>query len=168
MLFRSQFAILGTGDPTYQSQLARIAEREPDQVAARFEFDEALARRIYAGADMFLMPSRFEPCGLSQLYSLRYGAAPIVRAVGGLDDTVVDARERHAEGAATGFKFHRYRTTALASALQRAMDLFSRPTEWGRLVERCMAQDWSWDHSAQAYVEVYRRAVHRAAGRRRG
>ena len=136
------FIQLGSGSGSYEGYFQHVRDSRPQQVGVYFGFNGPLSHQIEAGADMFLMPSRFEPCGLSQLYSLRYGAAPIVRAVGGLDDTVVDARERHAEGAATGFKFHRYRTTALASALQRAMDLFSRPTEWGRLVERCMAQDW--------------------------
>src|SRR5205085_2159951 len=121
-----QWVILGTGEAKYQDQLKILAQRHPQKVAVRLEFSEALAHRIEAGADMFLMPSRFEPCGLSQLYSLKYGTVPIVRATGGLADTVVNTTdETLAAGTATGFSFHDYSAFALSETLRRAVALFA-------------------------------------------
>ena len=123
-------------------------------MAARIGFDEGLAHRIEAGADLFLMPSRYEPCGLNQLYSLRYGTVPVVRAVGGLEDTVEDW-DGHERG--TGFKFGDYHPTALLWALRRALDAFHDRRAWSGIVARGMAQDFSWDASAARYEELFLR-----------
>lgn len=155
-----QLAILGSGDARYEGFLARMAERHPEKLAVRLEFNEELARKIYAGSDMFLMPSRFEPCGLSQLYSLRFGTAPVVRAVGGLVDTVEDATPASmAAGNATGFYFTRYTTEALLSAMRRAIKVYETPDQWSKIVERGMGEDWSWEKSARQYVDIYDRAL---------
>ena len=123
-----QWVILGTGDPKYHEQLQTLAQRHPQKVAVRLEFSERLAHRIEAGADMFLMPSRYEPCGLNQLYSLKYGTVPVVRATGGLADTITNTTdETLAAGTATGFSFHEYSALALSETLRRAVGLFATP-----------------------------------------
>ena len=132
---------------------ARWRRRIPDRVSATIGFDERLAHLIEAGADMFLMPSRFEPCGLNQMYSLRYGTVPIVRATGGLADTVADADAAPESG--TGFKFVDYTPGALVSRLQRALATFSDKGRWQAMQQRGMKQDHSWDASARAYVKLY-------------
>ncbi|MBI2825328.1 MAG: glycogen synthase GlgA [Planctomycetia bacterium] len=153
-----QWAILGTGDPKYEQQLSTLAGRHPQKVAVKLDFSEAVAHRIEAGADVFLMPSQFEPCGLSQLYSLKYGTVPVVRATGGLADTITDATpEAIAAGAANGFSFREYSTLALAEALRRAIAMYRQPEVWSRLVAAGMQQDWSWKRSAEQYVNLYRR-----------
>lgn len=155
-LHEAQWAFLGTGDPAIQEQLAKLAERYPTKLAVKFDFLDPLAHRMEAGADLFLMPSRFEPCGLSQLYSLRYGTVPIVRATGGLVDTITDANAATLEHeTATGFIFDEYHPVALANALKRAIDLYANPSAWQKLVETGMRQDWSWGRSARAYLDVY-------------
>lgn len=155
-----QLVVLGAGEPRYQSLMRRLASQYPDRFAVRLEFDEALARQIYAGADIFLMPSRFEPCGLSQLYSLRYGAVPVVRAVGGLADTVVDASPMAiANQSATGFQFIHYTPQALLTAIRRALATFAKPDLWAQIVVRGMSQDWSWEKSAREYLRVYERVM---------
>jgi starch synthase len=132
-------------------------------VGVRLEFSDELAHRIEAGADIFLMPSQYEPCGLNQLYSLKYGTVPVVRATGGLVDTVVDANEAAlTSGTATGFDFEDYTTLALAEALDRACRAYANPTIWKQLVETGMRQDWSWRQSAKQYVELYERTLARA------
>jgi len=157
-----QWVILGTGDPKFQEQLQTLAQRHPQKVAVRFEFSERLAHLIEGGADMFLMPSRFEPCGLSQLYSLKYGTVPIVRSTGGLADTVTNATdETLAGGTATGFSFHDYSAFALSETLRRAVALFGKPDVWDRIVQTCMTQDWSWGRSAREYVALYERTLAR-------
>ena len=118
----------------------------------RLSFSNELAHRIEAGSDLFLMPSKFEPCGLNQLYSLRYGTIPIVRATGGLADTVVDYDREDG----TGFSFTAYTSQEMLSALKRALALYSDPVRWQELIIRAMSQDWSWDHSAREYLELYR------------
>jgi starch synthase len=120
-------------------------------VSTTIGFDERLAHRIEAGSDIFLMPSRFEPCGLNQMYSLRYGTIPIVRATGGLADTVRDA----AEPDGNGIRFTEYTPTALVDAVRRALDLFRNPKQWKRLQQTGMLGDFSWDASAREYVKVY-------------
>lgn len=161
-----QMVLLGTGEKRYETFFAELAQRRGDVFAVRVAFDEPLSHEIYAGCDMFLMPSRFEPCGLSQLYSLRYGAVPIVRAVGGLADTVVDATPATlANGTATGAVFEHYAPVALISAMRRALMLYRNPRLWEQVVERGMLQDWSWHSSAQEYVRAYRRAIERARQR---
>lgn len=159
-----QWAILGTGDATAQETIATLAARFPHKVACSLKFSEALAHRIEAGADMFLMPSRYEPCGLSQLYSLKYGTAPIVRATGGLVDTVEDVTAASlAAGKATGFRFQEYSPLAMADTLRRAMDYYHRGDAWRQIIATGMAQDWSWDRSAREYVELYERTRARSA-----
>ena len=159
----AQWVILGTGEPRYHELLEQLSREAPQKVAARLTFSEPLAHRIEAAADMFLMPSHYEPCGLNQLYSLRYGTVPIVRSTGGLADTVVDATdEAIALGTATGFSFVSYEASALEYALSRAVSAFHhKPEVWRQLVETGMRQDWSWRKSAERYVEVYERVVAR-------
>ncbi|HEY2882491.1 MAG TPA: glycogen synthase GlgA [Pirellulales bacterium] len=157
-----QWVILGTGDPKYQEQLQTLAQRHPQKVAVKFEFSERLAHLIEAGADMLLMPSRFEPCGLSQLYSLKYGTVPIVRATGGLVDTVTNTTDESlAAGTATGFSFHDYSAFALSETLRRAVGLFAKPEVWSRIVNAGMNQDWSWGRSAREYVNLYQKTLGR-------
>ncbi len=149
-----QVAALGSGEPIYQDALRRAAREHPGRVAVRIGFDERLAHRIEAGADLFLMPSRFEPCGLNQMYSLRYGTVPVVRAVGGLADTVEDY-DGFRRG--TGFRFTEYAPHALLTAVRRALDVFRDRRAWRGLVERGMAEDNSWERSAGRYEALYRR-----------
>jgi starch synthase len=151
------FVILGTGEAKYQDMWRSLATRHPDRVAVTVGFSEERAHLIEAGADLFLMPSRFEPCGLNQMYSLRYGTVPVVRATGGLDDTVVQVDHRTGEG--TGFKFVDYSAGALASTLRYALDWFARPDAWARIQRAGMQLDHSWDASAREYVKVYERAI---------
>jgi starch synthase len=151
------FVVLGSGEPRYQKMWQSLSERAPERVAFRRGFDEPLAHLIEAGADIFLMPSKFEPCGLSQMYSLRYGTVPVVHAVGGLDDTIEnwDSRTR----AGTGFKFVDYTPEALRAALQKALDLFRNREAWQAVQRAGMQKDYSWDASAAAYVKVYEAAI---------
>jgi starch synthase len=156
----AQFCFLGTGEPQIQSWLVDLASRFPERVAVRVGFDEGLAHRIEAGSDAYLMPSRFEPCGLNQMYSLRYGTVPIVHAVGGLADTVIDASEHNLyHGAANGFRFHHYNSEALAHAMGRAFDLYYNRDHWAKLVETGMRQDWSWKPRAADYLATYDKAI---------
>jgi len=162
-----QLCFLGTGEEKYQTMLQGMAERCPDKVATRIGFDEELAHQIEAGADIYLMPSRYEPCGLNQLYSQIYGTVPLVRAVGGLADSVVDAStENLSRKTATGFCFEPYDSASLASQVSRAVETYrDRPT-WKQLIETGMRQDWSWSRSAADYVSVYENAMskYEAAG----
>ncbi|MBN2025015.1 MAG: glycogen synthase GlgA [Pirellulales bacterium] len=157
-----QWGVLGTGDAAYHAQLTDLAKRFPRRVAVRLEFDAELAHRIEAGADMFLMPSRFEPCGLNQFYSLAYGTVPVVRATGGLADTVIDATEESIrEKTATGFSFTEYSDLALAETLRRALDAYRRKDLWHQLIQTGMKQDWSWSRSAAEYARLYGKTVAR-------
>jgi starch synthase len=148
----AQLVLLGSGRHDYEDLFQRTARERPDRLAVRIGFDEGLAHRIEAGADVFLMPSRFEPCGLNQMYSLRYGTVPVVRAVGGLEDTVEDF-----DGArrGTGFKFREYHPGAMLTALRRALDVYRDERAWQGLVARGMAEDNSWRHSAAEYVRLF-------------
>ncbi len=161
----AQWVILGTGEPHYHDLLGHFSREAPHKVAAQLQFDERLAHRIEAASDMFLMPSQYEPCGLNQLYSLRYGTVPVVRSVGGLADTVVPATDENlSRGAATGFTFDAYSTEALETALSSAVATYHhRKDIWQKLVETGMAQDWSWQRSAEKYGEVYKRVHQRHA-----
>lgn len=161
----AQWVILGTGEPKYHALLEELSRDAPQKVAARLTFSEPLAHRIEAAADLFLMPSHYEPCGLNQMYSLRYGAVPVVRSTGGLADTVTDATdETIANQTATGFSFVSYETAALEYALSRAISTYQHmPQVWGRIVETGMRRDWSWRRSAERYVEVYQRVRNRHA-----
>jgi starch synthase len=150
------FVLLGSGDRRYEDQWLGLAARHPDRIGARIGFDEPLAHLIEAGADLFLMPSRFEPSGLNQMYSMRYGTVPLVRAVGGLADTVRNFNPRTGEG--TGFSFDEYSAQALLNTLRWALDTCRDQAVWERIQRAGMAQDFSWDASAREYVKVYERA----------
>jgi starch synthase len=160
-LFRQdvQLVILGEGDPYYHRLFRALQARHRKRVGLAIAFDEALAHQIEGGADLFLMPSQYEPSGLNQLYSLRYGTVPVVRATGGLADTVTDCTpESMAAGTATGFSFVPYTVAALQAALTRALDLYrDRPDDWLRVMRTGMRQDWSWARSAAAYERLYSR-----------
>jgi starch synthase len=151
-----QLAVLGSGDRDLEEAFARAARERRERMSVRIGFDEGLAHRIEAGADAFLMPSRFEPCGLNQMYSLRYGTVPVVRAVGGLEDTVEDY---DGWNRGTGFKFREYSPAALLLAVRRALDAWRDRRAWRGIVARGMAQDFSWDRSARSYEELYARLV---------
>lgn len=151
-----QFVLLGNGERQYDTMMSQIVSRYPGKAAFRVAFDEALAHRIEAGADLFLMPSQFEPCGLNQIYSLKYGTIPIVRATGGLKDTVRDC-DLDPEG--NGFVFGPYEPAALLDAAHRALKRFGDKRRWTDLMKRAMGADFSWDRSAKAYVELYRALV---------
>jgi starch synthase len=155
-----QIVILGTGDPMYHDQLAALAKRFPEKLAVNLKFDNALAHQIEAGADAFLMPSRFEPCGLNQMYSMRYGAVPIVRRVGGLADTVTDLTpQTSAANTATGFIIEEHTAAALLAAVKRAVAAFGDHAQWAALMRSGMRTDFSWDRSARAYLQLYERAA---------
>jgi len=144
---------LGTGDPEHEEAFRAMAERFPGRVAVRIGFDDWLSHLIEAGADMFLMPSRYEPCGLSQIYSLRYGTVPVVRATGGLDDTI---------DGSTGYKVQEYSGAALLGAVRAAVQAFSNRDEWRAMMLRGMHKDFSWKASAQEYAALYGRLSGRA------
>jgi starch synthase len=150
----TSWVLLGSGDGWCEEFWKRLAAANPGRVSATIGFDDGLAHLIEGGADMFLMPSWYEPCGLNQMYSQRYGTLPVVRATGGLQDTVVDADESPAQG--TGFKFHDYTPDAMLGALGRAVRAFGNPKTWKGFQMNAMAQDFSWDVSAREYVKVYR------------
>jgi starch synthase len=152
----ASFVLLGTGERRYEDLWRGLARRFPEVMAAHIGFDEGLAHLIEGGSDIFLMPSQFEPCGLNQMYSLRYGTVPLVRATGGLYDTVKNYDG--ATGGGTGFTFDDYTPAALLGTLRWALDVFARRDEWRRLQRSGMRQDHSWDSSARAYVSVYERA----------
>src|SRR5215472_196800 len=152
-----QLALLGSGDSDLEQAFAATADGYRGRVGVAIGYDESLAHLIYAGSDVILVPSRFEPCGLTQLYALRYGALPLVRRVGGLADTVVDATATNlAEGVATGFAFDDDTPSALASAIGRATALFREREIWQRMVRRAMTRDFSWAAAARQYAAVYR------------
>lgn len=158
-----QLALLGSGDPHVQSEIGRMCREHPGQCAAHFGYNDTLAHRILAGADVFLMPSRYEPCGLGQLYAQRYGTVPVVRRTGGLADTVVPVNAATlADGTATGVMYEDDSAEALSAAILAAMYLRRAAAQWRQLQIAGMRRDFSWGESARAYVEVYRRArVHR-------
>src|SRR6266478_1404398 len=148
-----QLVLLGSGEPRYENFFADAAARFPEKFAVRTGFDEALAHQIEAGADIFLMPSLYEPCGLNQMFSLKYGTIPIVRKVGGLKDTVIDYSAEG--GVGTGFVFDTYDPQALWDSIERALRLFADKRSWTELMHRAMRMDFSWDRSAQAYNNLY-------------
>jgi starch synthase len=146
---------LGTGDKEYEELFRRLNKQFPQKFAVKIAFDNALAHKIEAGADMFLMPSRYEPSGLNQMYSLKYGTVPIVRATGGLDDTIEPFDPKTGKG--TGFKFSEYSGEALLQTLRAALLAFNDPSNWQKLMLNGMAKDFSWNASAREYVRVYER-----------
>ncbi len=149
--------VLGTGEPEYENMFRKLNKQYPQKFAVNIAYDDALAHRIEAGSDMFLMPSHYEPCGMNQIYSLRYGTVPIVRAVGGLDDTVEQFDPQTLRG--TGFKFKPYTGEALLDTLRAALRVYGDQSVWQPLMRNAMAQDYSWPNSAREYVKVYERAV---------
>ena len=157
----AQLVVLGNGDPALEAAFMNAAAMHPGRVAVRLAYDEALAHRIMAGADAMLVPSRFEPCGLTQLYALRYGTVPVVRQVGGLADTVVDAtQDAVVHDQATGFMFGPATPVALADALQQAISAYRVPALWRQIMARGMAQNFSWDLAAAQYMALYRNVLH--------
>jgi starch synthase len=153
-----QLALQGSGEPGLEAAFREASKAQPQQVGVRIGYDEAFAHRLIAGADAILVPSRFEPCGLTQMYGLRYGTLPIVRRVGGLSDTVVDASAENVRAdRATGYVFDAASVPALDGALQRASEVFTKDrATWDKLQRRAMAQDFSWRGAATQYLELYR------------
>ncbi len=147
--------VLGSGDKLYEEMFLRLSRQVPHKIAVRIAYDNALAHKIEAGADMFLMPSRYEPCGLNQIYSLKYGTVPIVRATGGLDDTIDPWDPRTKKG--TGFKFQEPTGEALLRTIHQALQLHRDQTSWQRLMRNGMSKDFSWRSSAREYIRIYER-----------
>lgn len=147
--------ILGTGEAVFQNTLRSAQKKHPEQFGLMIAFDEALAHKIYAGSDMFLIPSRYEPCGLTQMYSLRYGTIPVVRATGGLDDTIREFDPEDLTG--NGFKFQEYSAAALVKALLRAVTVYRSREKWQLLIKNAMACDFSWEKSAGEYLSLYQK-----------
>lgn len=153
-----QFVLLGSGEDYYQKLFSELKMKYQQQAAINLGFNAELAQKIYAGADVFLMPSRFEPCGLSQMISLRYGTIPVVREVGGLADTITNYNEQ--TGTGNGFSFKPYEPGAFLEAIKRALKIYrQQPEQWRRLMIRAMQSDFSWDRSAGEYVKLYRKAM---------
>jgi len=151
-----QLVMLGSGAKQLETDLLRAAKKHPERIAVKIGYNEGLAHRVEAGSDAFLMPSRFEPCGLNQLYSLRYGTLPIVHAVGGLADTVIDTNAQTLqENTATGFCFRQPTTEALQNTLERILELYSRPEDWTAVMKNAMAQNFDWRASAGQYIQLY-------------
>ncbi|MDD1624217.1 MAG: glycogen synthase GlgA [Methylococcaceae bacterium] len=151
-----QFVLLGSGDKDFEKQLQKLAHLYPDKISITIGYDESLAHLIEAGADIFLMPSRFEPCGLNQMYSQRYGTIPIVRKTGGLADTVVDTLpETLANHTASGIVFNEASSGSLLEAIKRAMILYSSPDTWKKMQSNAMKKDFSWQSSAEQYLALY-------------
>jgi starch synthase len=150
--------ILGTGDAAIEERLQQMERLFPSRLKLLLQFDEQLAHLIEAGSDIFLMPSRYEPCGLNQMYSLRYATIPVVHATGGLDDSVSDVLK---EDAGTGFKFYEYTPEAFLEAVKSALDLFTQKEKWIEVQKRAMSQDFSWDRSAREYVRIYEKVLSR-------
>jgi starch synthase len=150
-----QFVLLGSGQREYERGFRRLAERYPSKCAVQIGFDTGLSHRLEAGCDFYLMPSRFEPCGLNQMYSLRYGATPIVRATGGLDDSVTDISQD--TGKADGIKFSEYTVRALSKAIRKAQALYADKPLLRHYQRNGMARDFSWDRTAAAYAALYER-----------
>lgn len=148
---------LGTGDKEYEDLFRRLSKQYPGNILVKIAYDNTIAHKIEAGADMFLMPSRYEPCGLNQIYSLKYGTVPIVRATGGLDDTIENWDPKTGKG--TGFKFSEYSGDALLSTIKTALATFKDTASWQKLMRNGMARDYSWANSAREYVKVYERAI---------
>jgi starch synthase len=157
------FVLLGTGEQKYHDLFKKIAAQYPAQAGIRIAYDDRLAHKIEAGSDFFLMPSKYEPCGLNQIYSLKYGTVPIVRATGGLDDTITEYDPVSRTG--NGFKFVRYDAKELLNAVKRALRFFDSPEHWDPLLKNAMTADFSWKGSAEAYVRLYRKALEKKSAR---
>ncbi|CAN5407084.1 glycogen synthase GlgA [soil metagenome] len=163
-----QLALQGSGDPAIEAAFRNAEEAYPGKVAVRLAYDEALAHRVIGGSDAILVPSRFEPCGLTQMYGLRYGTLPVVRRVGGLADTVVDASQQAiSDDTATGFVFDAAAPAELEYALAKAVELYKQPVVWRQIMLRAMAQDCSWTSAAQNYLGLYGQALESRGARPR-
>ncbi len=152
-----QYIVLGTGDPKYEEMLEKVKKKYPKKVGIHIGFSEELAHLIEAGADIFLMPSRYEPCGLNQMYSLRYGTVPIVRKTGGLADTVEEFNPKTGRG--TGFLFEKYSGGDLLKALKKALSVYKNKKAWIKLMKNGMTKDFSWNASAKKYIELYEKVL---------
>jgi starch synthase len=159
-----QLVVLGTGDEKYHRILRDAASRYPGRMRVLLQYNDGLAKTIYAGCDLFLMPSQYEPCGLGQMIALRYGAVPLVRKTGGLADTVIDYNLKTGRG--TGFVFEEYSAPALVDCFRRALEVFSYEKKWKRLMQTGMKQDMSWERSAKEYVNAYRKALQNMKGQK--
>ena len=155
----AQFALLGTGEPYFHDLLSRLAKQYPNKMGLALAFDNKLAHQIYAGSDMFLMPSHYEPCGLGQMISLRYGTVPVVRSTGGLADTITDFKPETGKG--NGFSFEDYTPLALFGTMARAILTYKAPESWSKVVQNGLASDFSWGQSAKKYADLYKRAADR-------
>ena len=149
--------LLGSGSPEFEHAYQDLARRFPSRIAVRIGFDEGLSHRIEAGSDFFVMPSRFEPCGLNQMYGLRYGTIPIVRTTGGLDDTVIDIKED--PDRANGIKFGEYSASALSKGIRKALSLFDEPDLLAHYRRNAMAADFSLQRTTEEYVKVYENTI---------
>jgi starch synthase len=158
------FVLLGTGEKKYHAFFKRMAKLHPDRVGVLLAYDNEAAHHIEAGCDIFAMPSRYEPCGLTQIYSLKYGTVPVVRATGGLADTILDCDKNPDRG--NGFVFETYSARSLLEACMRALTCFRQPGRWQALMQRCMACNFSWDTSADAYLDIYRKAQSKKKARK--
>lgn len=155
-----QLVLLGTGAPQYHRLFQRVAKKCPEKTSINLTFDNTLAHRIEAGSDIFLMPSHYEPCGLNQLYSMKYGTIPVVRKTGGLADSVTDATpEALKSGQATGFVFEKYAPKPFSEAITRALACYARKADWRKLMKNAMAKDFSWSASAKKYEQLFRQMV---------
>jgi len=151
------FVLLGTGEQKYHDLLTQVAQKYPQKAGIRIAYDDRLAHKIEAGTDFFLMPSKYEPCGLNQIYSLKYGTIPVVRATGGLDDTITPYDPVTKKG--NGFKFTRYDAKEFLNTIKAAINFYYQPERWRQLVQNAMAADFSWKRSAQSYLELYRKTL---------
>jgi len=154
---KCQMVILGLGEPKYHELLKEMRRKYPTHIAVTFGFDDPLAHRIYAGSDMFMMPSRYEPCGLGQLISFKYGTVPVVRATGGLADTVSEFDKKTGRG--DGFTFEEYSSQALHAAVRRGVEVYGMDDIWHKLRTKVMGYDYSWNTSAKKYVSLYKKAL---------
>jgi starch synthase len=152
-----QFVLLGTGEAKYEEFFNKLQAKYPEKLSVNLKFDINLAQKIYAGSDMFMMPSRYEPCGLGQMYSLRYGTVPIVRYTGGLSDSVKEFDEEKIEG--NGFGFKEYNSAYLLKAICKAIYCARDPEMWEKIVRNAMNSDFSWDRSANEYKKLYAKAL---------
>ena len=161
MKLNVQWVVLGSGEEKYENHFRSLAQKFPDKVSIYLGFNNELSHLIEAGADFFLMPSHYEPCGLNQIYSLKYGTVPIVRKTGGLADTVIDWDEMsyYRDNTGTGFSFNDYTSYALTVTVERAVKYFNQKDIWMKIQKNGMSQDFSWDHSAKEYISLYEKAI---------
>ena len=156
------FVLLGTGEQKYHDLFTQVARKYPQKAGIRIAYDDRLAHKIEAGADLFLMPSKYEPCGLNQIYSLKYGTIPVVRGTGGLDDTIIHYDPATKKG--NGFKFTRYEAKEFLTTIKAAIRIYSEPEHWSQLLRNAMMADFSWKKSAEVYFQLYRKAVAQKRG----